>query len=241
MYRLENLHWWFLAKKKYIRTILDLYLTAGEDKILDIGCGTGGMMELLKEYGSVFGLDYHQAACAFCRQRAPFPLLKGDANHLPFKKGTFGLIVLLDVLYHQHILDDRAVLAQVYDLLAPHGYLLIMDSAFDALKSAHDRAVMARHRYTLGELTDKLQQAGFSIRKKSYLYFSLFPLVVLSRMVGKLSLRFSRSAVRSDLKETNPLINQLLTAILSWEGPFIRKSALPWGSSLVILGQKNKP
>jgi SAM-dependent methyltransferase len=240
MYRLENHHWWFLAKKRYIKTILDLYLPSKGGKILDIGCGTGGMMELLKEYGSVFGLDSHDEACSFSQRRNPFPLLKGDANQLPFKKGTFHLVALFDVLYHQYIVDDQAVLDQTYDLLAPNGYLLITDSAFDSLKSTHDQAVMARHRYTLGELTDKLKKAGFTIIKKSFLYFSLFPLIVFARFMGKLSMRSSGSSVHSDLKETNPFINRLLLTILGWEGWFLRISALPWGSSLIILGQKKQ-
>jgi SAM-dependent methyltransferase len=238
MYRLETHHWWFLAKRRFVKTILDLYLPSKGGRILDIGCGTGGMMELLKEYGSVFGMDSHEEACSFSRRRNPFPLLKGDANHLPFRKGAFRLIVLLDVLYHQHILDDQAVLNQVHDLLAPKGYLLITDSAFATLKSTHDRAVMARHRYTIGELAKKMKKAGFSILKKSYLYFSLFPLVVLSRAMGKLPLKSSGSAIHSDLKETNPLINKILLFLLGWEGWFLRISTFPWGSSLIILAQK---
>jgi SAM-dependent methyltransferase len=241
MYRLENHHWWFLAKRRYIKTILDLFLTSRGGRILDIGCGTGGMMALLKEYGSVFGMDSHEEACSFSRQRSPFPLLKGDANHLPFKRGTFRLITLFDVLYHQFILDDQAVINQAHELLAADGFLLITDSAFDSLKSTHDRAVMARHRYTLSELTGKLKKAGFSVLKKSYLYFSLFPLVVLSRAVSRLSLKSPGSAVHSDLKETNPLYNRILLSLLWWEGWFLRTSALPWGSSLIILGQKRQP
>jgi len=238
MYRLENHHWWFLAKRRFIKIILDEFFAGKGGKILDIGCGTGGMMELLKRYGSVYGLDAHEEACALSCQRNSFPFLMGDANHLPFKKESFQLITLFDVLYHQFILDDQAVLDQIYDLLAPDGCLLITDSAFDSLKSIHDRAVMARHRYTLGELTGKMKKAGFSIIKKSYLYFSLFPLVVLTRFLGKLSTGSSRGVAHSDLKETNPVINRLLLAILSWEGWLLRKSALPWGSSLIILGQK---
>jgi len=239
MYRLENSHWWFLAKKRYIKTILDLYLKGRGNKILDIGCGTGGMMDLLKDYGSVFGLDHHEAACAFSHQRNQFPIIKGDANKLPFKKGTFHLIVLLDVLYHQHITDDGEVLRQVHELLAPKGFLLITDSAFAFLKSTHDLAVMARHRYTLRELTAKLVTTNFSIQKSTYLYFTLFPVVVLSRLLGKVSLMFSKPAIHSDLKETTPYLNKLLTAILGWEGRFLRVSTFPWGSSLLILGQKS--
>jgi SAM-dependent methyltransferase len=241
MYRMENSHWWFTAKRNYIKTLLDLYVKDKGYNILDIGCGTGGMVELLKNYGRVYGMDRHEAACLFSRRRNPFPLIKADANHLPFKKGTFHLITLLDVLYHQHILDDAKVLRQIHELLAPGGFLLITDSAYDFLKSTHDIAVMARHRYTLKELSAKLKSVDFTILKRSYLYFTIFPLVVFKRLGGRLRQIFSETPVHSDLKETHPYLNRILTKILFQEGKLLRRIAFPCGSSLMLLGKKNHP
>jgi hypothetical protein len=65
------------------------------------------MIDLLKGYGRAYGLDRHEAAGELSRWRNSFPLIKGDANHLHFKKGTFHLITLFDVLYHQHIFNDE--------------------------------------------------------------------------------------------------------------------------------------
>ena len=238
MYRLENSHWWFVAKKRYIEIILDYHLKDKGGNILDVGCGTGGMIELFKRYGRVFGMDRHEAACEYSRQRNKFSLIKGDANKLPFKKGTFRLITLLDVLYHQHILEDEEVLEQIYELLAPNGLILITDSAFEFLKSTHDIAVMARHRYTLKELKAKLKSSHFLIQKSTYLYFIIFPVVVLSRLLGKLTLLFFKPAIHSDLKKTNPFLNKFLAGLLSWEGSLLKHISFPWGSSLLILGKK---
>jgi len=238
MQRFENSHWWFVAKKNYIKTILDLYLKDKGNNILDIGCGTGGITESLKDYGRVFGLDRHGSACEFFRQKTRFPLIKGDANRLPFKKGTFHLIVLLDVLYHQYISDDGEVLEQIHQLLVPDGFILITDSAFEFLKSTHDMAVMARHRYTLKELTAKLKDHQFLIERSTYLYFVIFPLVVLSRLLGKLTLFFFKPDIRSDIKETNNYLNHFLVFLLGWEGKLLKRVNLPFGSSLLILGKK---
>jgi ubiquinone/menaquinone biosynthesis C-methylase UbiE len=238
MYRLENSHWWFAAKKRYIEIILDCHLKDRGGNILDVGCGTGGMIELFKKYGRVFGMDRHEAACEYSRQRNKFSLIKGDANKLPFKKGTFRLITMLDVLYHQHILEDEKVLEQIYGLLAPNGLILITDSAFEFLKSTHDIAVMARHRYTLKELKAKLKSSHYLIIKSTYLYFSIFPAVVMSRLVGKLTLFFLKPSIHSDLKKTNPFLNKFLTGLLNWEGSLLKHISFPWGSSLLILGKK---
>lgn len=238
MYRLENHHWWFVAKKKFIKTLLDLYLKPGNGNILDIGCGTGGMMGLLKHYGPVFGLDRHQAACTLFRRDHPFPLVMGDANRLPFKKGSFQLITLLDVLYHQYIIDDGKVLDQIHDLLAPGGLLLITDSAFEFLRSPHDRAVMARHRYTLKELKDKAKVHHFYILRGSYLFGSIFPLVVFFRLFSRLFFYFKLSRAQSDLREIPTRLNAFLILFLGWEAQWLRYGNLPFGSSLIFLGKK---
>ncbi len=239
MYRLEDTHWWFRAKRNYVKTVLDLFLKKKHLRILDLGCGTGRMVDLLQEYGAVFGLDFHQGACHFARRRKEFPLVRGDANRLPFKKNSFDLISAFDLLYHQGIGNDQYVLEQAYDLLTQGGTLIITDSAFEFLKSRHDLAVMARHRYTLRELTDKLQGQGFTIIKKTYLYFVLFPLVAVSRLANKIILALSQPEIRSDLKETPNSINGLLVRLLSWEGRLLKYLSFPMGSSLLILAKRN--
>ena len=87
IYRLENSHWWFVAKKKYIKIILDSHLKDRGGNILDVGCGTGGMIELFKNYGRVFGMDRHGTAREYSRQRNKFPLIRGDANNSHSRRG----------------------------------------------------------------------------------------------------------------------------------------------------------
>ena len=170
MYRLEDGHWWFKAKRNYVKRILDNYIGREQGRILDLGCGTGRMLELLKQYGRVWGLDYHDRACGFARRRIGPRIVRGDANRLPFKPGSFELASAFDLLYHQGILDDDQVIGQVYELLTGGGYFLVTNSAFELLKSRHDVAVMTRHRYTVGELAGKMERHRFVILKKTYLY-----------------------------------------------------------------------
>jgi hypothetical protein len=98
---------------------------------------------------------------------------------------------------------------------------------------------MARHRYTLGELAEKLRGQGFSIVKKTYLYFTLFPLIAVSRLADKIVLALSRPEIRSDLKETPDSITRVLVSLLSWEGSLLKYLNLPLGSSLLILARRS--
>jgi SAM-dependent methyltransferase len=238
MFRLEEGHWWFAAKRNYVRTVLDHYLDAHNLRVLDLGCGTGSMVALLKDYGRVFGMDSHLAACDYARRKTRAPLVHGDANHLPFKRASFDLVSAFDLLYHQGIEDDDAIIQEVHRLLSSRGFFLVTDSAFEFLRSRHDLAVMARHRYTLPELSSKMRKAGFDIVKKSYLFFMTFPAVMFSRLWTKLLLNISNPVIRSDLKPAHPVLNRLLKRLLILEGRFLQSFSLPWGSSLLILGRK---
>lgn len=238
MYQLEDKHWWFVSKRNFVRQVLDDNLHKNGLKILDVGCGTGGMLQLLGTYGKVFGMELHRKACELTLQRGHPGIVQGNAPYFPFKKETFHLITLFDVLYHQHILDDQAVIRQLLDLMVPGGLILITDSAFEFLKSRHDLAVMARHRYTLEELTDTLTRVDFSILKKTYLYCTLFPLVLISRWIDKLVLAFAKPTIHSDLKMTPPVLNRLLIVLHAGEGKLVKVFNFPFGSSLLILGRK---
>ncbi|MFH0788807.1 MAG: methyltransferase domain-containing protein [Pseudomonadota bacterium] len=239
MYQLEDRHWWFVSKRNFVKTVLDQFLKGQGSNVLDVGSGTGGMLKLLSSYGRVFGIELHRQACELSRRRDNPFIIQGNAHQLPFKKESFDLITLFDVLYHQHVLDDETIIRQLHDLLVPGGLLMITDSAFEFLKSRHDLAVMARHRYTLGELRDKLTRCHFTVLKRTYLFCSIFPAVVIARWLGKILLAFSTPKIHSDLKLTPPALNRLLVKIHTWEGKRLRVWNFPFGSSLLILGRKD--
>jgi ubiquinone/menaquinone biosynthesis C-methylase UbiE len=67
-------------------------------RVLEVGCGTGALLERLLARGEVVGLDLSREmlARAVRRQRSrglPAPLVCGDAQHLPFRDGAFESVV----------------------------------------------------------------------------------------------------------------------------------------------------
>jgi demethylmenaquinone methyltransferase/2-methoxy-6-polyprenyl-1,4-benzoquinol methylase len=68
-----------------------------DDKVLDIGCGTGFATEgLLNEVETVYGLDQsiHQLEKAYAKfgRKGPVKFHRGDAERLPFKDDTFDAV-----------------------------------------------------------------------------------------------------------------------------------------------------
>ena len=71
MYEREDFFWWHKGMNKIIDSILDKYfVNKSNNKILDIGCGTGGMFKTLSKYGQVFGIDKSEYAVNYARKRS---------------------------------------------------------------------------------------------------------------------------------------------------------------------------
>ena len=238
MYELENSHWWFVGKRLIVDRVIRKFIKGKEMEILDVGCGTGRMLESLRKYGNIIGLDFSEKALEFCKKRKIRNLFRASASELPFKNDVFDLVTAFDLLYHENIKDDVQVLKEFNRILEPYGYLVITECAFDFLKSKHDLAVQARERYTVSKLTKRLEKSGFSVVKISYSYFFFFPVVFMVKMFKKIKIN-TRGEPTSDLRSTSALINEILIAMLRIESACLSKINFPFGSSIVCLARKN--
>lgn len=230
MYQLENTHWWFLAKRKFIAAV---FPKVKKVKILDIGAGTGGMTKFLKNYGEVVGIEANPLAKSLAQKRG-LKIVSGTAEKLPFEKESFDVVTIFDVLYHQNIGSDLKVLKEASKVLKPQGYLIVTDCALPFLKSPHDEVMQARERYTKKELIGKIEKAGFKIEKASYVFFLVFPLILLKRFLDRITKSHS-----SNVSPVMKPLNSLLLGICSLEAWFLKFSAFPWGSSVIIRARKS--
>ena len=76
-------------------------------------------------------------------------------------------VVCLNVL--EHIEDDRATLADMYDLLQPGGRLVLLVPAFARLYGTLDEHLRHFRRYEKDELEGKVREAGFVLENLMYL------------------------------------------------------------------------
>ena len=57
-FNIQKKHWWFQTKKEIVLKAIEKFNDAkGQIKILDIGCGSGLMLNSLEKIGEVSGMD----------------------------------------------------------------------------------------------------------------------------------------------------------------------------------------
>jgi ubiquinone/menaquinone biosynthesis C-methylase UbiE len=237
MFRVEDTHWWFAGKRRLVRVLLDALPPQPGRKILDVGCGTGGMFVLLKAYGCVCGVDASELAVGFSARRRLAALGRAALPALPFAPAAFDLVTAFDVLYHRHIADDEAALGEIARVLKPGGRLIVTDSALGALRSAHDEAQQAARRYTTAEMGDKLRRAGFVVRRMSYANFFIFPAAASWRLLR----RGVRGGDGSDVHAMPAWLNALMGIVYRAEAGLLRVTDLPIGTSIIALAEKSHP
>jgi malonyl-CoA O-methyltransferase len=98
------------------------------DEVLDIGCGTGQLLASLgRQYphSRLYGLDlaYNMTCCAEELLGPDALLVNGDAEHLPFRDSSFGLVFSTSTLQWIENLD--AFFRQCHRILHPNGLICI--------------------------------------------------------------------------------------------------------------------
>jgi SAM-dependent methyltransferase len=163
---------------------------------------------------------------------------------MPFDANSFDAITALDVIEHNQ--DDAAILTDSYRVLKPGGHMIITVPALMWLWSHNDVINAHVRRYSAAEITQKLAQAGFVVRRVTYNNFFVFPLaapLILLRRLSKAepqlaSHHLDENEYQVEMEPTSPPVNAVLTLVGQVEAALIRRVNLPFGTSLIAVGQK---
>jgi SAM-dependent methyltransferase len=178
------------------------------------------------------GVDMSSLALGYCRQRSIQRLIQGDGAKLPLADGQMDAIIGLDIF--EHIEDDVAAFAEAYRVLKPGGILVLSVPAFKSLWGPHDVALMHFRRYRTSEVTTRLEEAGFQVVRSSYSVFFLFPIVVIWRLFEKRK----KGPAKASLVTLPKWLNSMLIGLQDVESRILAKMNLPWGSSVIAVGQR---
>jgi SAM-dependent methyltransferase len=227
LYELEESHWWHIGRRRIIASFVKEICERVADhrpRILDVGCGTGGNLKLLSQFGDAEGVDISADALAFCRERG-LKVKAGAAEDLPYEDATFDLVTALDVV--EHLDDDVAGLREMRRVLRPGGRVLIFVPTFMWLWGVQDDISHHRRRYRLPELRRALTEAGFKVERTTYANITFLPPTFLGRVFMRLTGIKPESEAHINISALNPLFARILGA----EATFLRFMNFPIGVS----------
>lgn len=230
---IEREHFWFLGRRKLVLALMQRFIEQRVRICLDVGCGTGFNLNYWKRFSSqVIGLDQLAGFARHHQKSAGSPqVVISDVCALPVLQHSADVVVALDVLEH---VPDAKMLAEVRRSLADGGLFFITVPAMGWLWSRRDEAAGHLRRYNRKTLRAAVKNAGFEILYLNFYQCLLFPVVLLSRIIGR-----SRQSVSEMEEKPGKLVNAILRWITRLE---VRLSRLgmrfPWGSTLVAVARK---
>lgn len=224
---LDQRHWWYLGRRQVLEALIDrLARPPAGGRILEVGCGTGHNLSMLRKFAEVDAVELDESVRAIAETRLGRQVM---SDRLPELQGvpdkTYDLIGAFDVI--EHINDDRAALEATARKLRPGGKLVLTVPAHPWMWSAHDVVNHHKRRYSKRSLKALIDASPLKLESIGYLNSLLFPLAVAERMASKL-------AGKQDAKLGIPPepVNRALTSIFAAERHLIGRFSLPPGLSL---------
>jgi len=236
MYHLEDTYWWFQGRKRVVACLLRKVpgFSRGGMRILDLGCGTGLMLEHLSRLHCAVGLDFSPLALEFSRERGAKQLVRADVTALPHDEAGFDIVTALDLA--EHVEDEAALLSEIVRVLRPGGHLILTAPAHPFLWSDHDEALYHCRRYTRTTLRDAMHKAGLEIERLTYCITFTFPLIVLFRFLQRLVSKADQP--KTHLIALPGWANAFLKSTVDFEAFLLGFMNLPVGVTLVAIARK---
>ncbi|MCU4975542.1 methyltransferase domain-containing protein [Halobacteria archaeon AArc-m2/3/4] len=137
---------WYNALSRYYDVLIDPFQgrlrrrgigflgVSADDRVLDIGCGTGRGSTTLQDAvgpgGNVVGIDVADQMCRRTRDRleadAPSAVVCGDALALPFASDSFDAVLVSFTLELFEAESQMVVLEEIRRVLAPRGRICVI-------------------------------------------------------------------------------------------------------------------
>ncbi len=117
--------------QKKLAWMKDTLTTVPHKRVIDIGCGDGGLIGTTDPHSTYTGVDISPTQLSHLKKHLPairkhhpgkITLVEHDVSALPFPNSSFDLSLACDVL--EHVMDPPKVVREIKRVLVPDGYAL---------------------------------------------------------------------------------------------------------------------
>ena len=229
----EDSMWYFKALNRRMLLPLTDWRYRHAD-VLDAGCGTGGLIHSLKEFGpdwQITGLDFSPLACRLAKERTQMNVIEGSITDLPFEQESFDILTSADVI--SQVEDASIALREFSRVLRPGGIVVINVAAYQWMWSYHDDTVQTHHRFRRSELKKMTENAGFTPITATYANMFVFPLIIAKRKL------FATPASASDVQSYSQPIDGFCGGLARLEHSWLKTGGVfPTGCSVFLAARK---
>ena len=230
---LQDGHWWFEGRRRILAGLIGALELPKPAQVLEVGCGPGGNLEMLKRFGEVTAVEPDEASRAYAAERVGVRVEGGLLpDGLPFAPASFDLVCAFDVI--EHVDEDAASVAALARLLKPGGFLATTVPGQPWMWSRHDELHHHKRRYRMKAYRALFDAAGLKIVTASYFNTLLLPPIAAIR-----ALKMATGSTTADDDAMPPApLNALLAELFGAELLWLKHAPLPFGVSIVVIARR---
>jgi len=239
MATIEDKFWWFVAKRRIIKSMIDRYgpnldrhSQDPKPAMLDIGCGTGGLLRDMAAEYELLGLDSAEAARKACNERGFEAKSCWLPDDLPADQSAFDVCVMSDVL--EHVEKDAESVQAAAKRLKPGGIMVCTVPAHMWLWTKRDEAHHHFRRYSKKQYQAIFADAGLEPVVVSWYMSHLMPIMILQRIAVKIFGDKGSDDLTVPASPINAALRMLFASERSWIGRF----PMPFGASLISVHRR---
>ena len=239
-FAVEDLSFWFKHRNNCITCIVKAYPPKRDGSIFDIGGGNGFVsLGLAKEGFDVVLVEPGERGAFNAKLRGVKKVICASLENAHFKAESLPAVGLFDVL--EHIDDDALFLKSIKALITKGGYLYLTVPSFGFLWSEEDDLAGHYRRYSLKNISRKVESAGYHIEFSTY-FFCVLPIPVFIKRT--IPYRMGIKPVKNDDISCNHIIkNGVIKNILNF---FLRKEikclknkrVMKFGGSCLVVARR---
>ena len=213
---------WLIEKTEILSAMIE------GKKIIDVGCGSGLLLQYLPKSLDLTGADFSEGNLEKAKEKNPsvtfFKANLEDKTSWKNYYNVYDSVLCSEVV--EHIKDDKMAMEILFSLVKPNGILILTVPAFKSLLSKFDIREGHFRRYSKKEICNLVESVGFDVEYSRYWnVMGFFGWLVFIKILNL------------DLKKSS---NSIFALIMGKFLKIEKNTKFPFGQTVIIKARKSE-